>query len=788
MHTFFVGIGKFSVRFRWFIVVGWVLITIFSVKAFPGLNSISQNGNSGFLPDNTPSIQASKLATPFQGNKSSASLTLIVARDSGPLTAADQATIDQVEAYIRTQPNVLLLRDTGVSRDGAARQATIQADVPARGGGAADTLVSNIRSELSSVSQSSGLSMHLTGTLAQHIDTVANSKSTQRQTTNFTYIFIIVLLLLVFRAPLAPLITLIPAGLVLALSGPVITGAANHFNVSVSSITQVILIVLVLGAGTDYALFLIYRVREELRRGLTPPDAVVKAVSTVGETITFSALTVMAALLSLLIAQFGLYQSLGPALAIGIFLMLLAGLTILPALLAIFGRAVFWPTSTKPVDVQPIGLWGRLTAGLVQRPVLTLAIGVIFFGGLAIGTINSPTAGFGDQGSGPAGTDSTAGTDLIAKHYPAPSGNLTEAFFHYSQSIWANPAQLDVAQQQLSSIAAIKTVLGPLSPNGIPLTVPQLTALHQTLGAPQRLPPEEPVALQSTVPALIYNAYRGTAQYISTDGQTVAFLTILKDGGSGPTELNAVPALRDAVNHAGQVAGAAQNGVFGLNEFAYDVNQISSSDLNHIIPLVSVLIALLLALVMRSLTAPLYLVASVVLSYLAALGLVAIVFVHFGGQSGVNFVLPFLMFVFLMALGSDYNILVMMRIREEAHTKPLREAVRDAVSITGTTVTTAGMILAGTFTVLGVAAGNGPGSAQIQQIGFGIAAGVLMDTFLVRTLLVPSVVILLGRWNWWPSPLFKKSAQIAPVSAAPSSADVTANDANTSPMLAGRSE
>lgn len=778
MHKIFIGIGTFSVRFRWLVVAAWIVITIVSVKAFPGLNTISQSGNSGFLPDSTPSIQASKMATPFQ-NTQYASMKLIVARGSGPLTLADQATIDQVEATIRALPQVRVVRDTGTSKDGAARQATIQADVPTRGGAVSGQLVSTIRSDLSAASATSGLEMHLTGTLAQAIDSNSNAKYTQGKTTNFTYIFIIVLLLLVFRAPLAPLITLIPAGLVLALAGPVITGAANRLSVSVSSITQVILIVLVLGAGTDYALFLIYRVREELRRGLQPHDAVIKSVSTVGETITFSALTVMAALMSLLIAQFGLYQSLGPALAIGIFLMLLAGLTMLPALLAIFGRAVFWPTSTKPVEREPVGLWGRMTSSLIAHPVLTLLIGIVFFGGLALGTINSPTAGFADQGSGPAGADSTAGTDLVAKHYPGPTGNLTEAFFHYPQSIWDNPDQLQVAQQQLSGIGAVKTVLGPLSPNGIPLTVAQLTALHQALGAPQNLPPQEPDALQGKLPVLAYNAYRGTAQYISPDSQTIAFITVLRDGGGGPTELNAVPRLRTAINQASQVAGADRAGLYGVNEFAYDVNQVSSNDLNHIIPLVAVLIALLLALVMRSLIAPLYLVVSVVLSYLAALGLVALVFVRLGGQSGVNFVLPFLMFVFLMALGSDYNILVMTRIREEAHHKPLRIAVKDAVSVTGTTVTTAGMILAGTFAVLGVASGNGPGSAQIQQIGFGIAAGVLMDTFLVRTLLVPSIVVLLGRWNWWPSPLFKQ------VTAANEASDPTSD---STPVLLGQSE
>jgi RND superfamily putative drug exporter len=203
--------------------------------------------------------------------------------------------------------------------------------------------------------------------------------------------------------------------------------------------------------------------------------------------------------------------------------------------------------------------------------------------------------------------------------------------------------------------------------------------------------------------------------------------------------------------------------VFSLDAFAYDVETISQSDLVHIIPTVAIIIAILLAIVLRSGIASLFLVPSVVLSYLAALGLVGLVFVHLGGQSGVQFFLPFLMFVFLMALGSDYNVLVMTRIREEAHHRPLREAVRAAVGATGSTVTTAGLVLGGTFAVLGLAAGGSSQAGEIQQIGFGIAAGVLMDTFFVRTIIVPAAVAIVGRWTWWPSPL----SRLQPTTAQP---------------------
>jgi RND superfamily putative drug exporter len=182
---------------------------------------------------------------------------------------------------------------------------------------------------------------------------------------------------------------------------------------------------------------------------------------------------------------------------------------------------------------------------------------------------------------------------------------------------------------------------------------------------------------------------------------------------------------------------------------AYDVSQTSNSDLNRIIPIVAVLIAILLAIVLRSLVAPLYLVVSVLLSYLATLGLAGIIFVHLGSQSNLNFVLPLVVFMFLMALGSDYNILVMSRIREEAHSLPIAQAVKRAVGATGTSVTTAGLILGGTFAALGWSGAD----MQTKQIGYGIAAGILMDTFLVRTLLVPSIVVLIRRWNWWPSSL-----------------------------------
>jgi RND superfamily putative drug exporter len=198
---------------------------------------------------------------------------------------------------------------------------------------------------------------------------------------------------------------------------------------------------------------------------------------------------------------------------------------------------------------------------------------------------------------------------------------------------------------------------------------------------------------------------------------------------------------------------ATDSGVTGEAPALYDISSISNSDLAHVIPIAIIVIGVLLALVMRSLVAPLYLIASVALSYFAALGLAVLVFIEIGGSGGITFILPFLLFIFLLALGEDYNILVMTRIREEAHHMPLREAVSRAIGVTGTTVTSAGLVLAGTFAVFAIVGGGGSGGSQIRDVGIGLAVGVIMDTFVVRTVLVPCTVVLLGRWNWWPSKL-----------------------------------
>ncbi|HVX57968.1 MAG TPA: MMPL family transporter [Candidatus Saccharimonadales bacterium] len=728
----FAKIARFSVRFRWFVLIFWIVAIPVVTANFPSITDVSKNNNSDFLPKDSPTTQAGKLENAFQSEKTATTADIVAVRSDGPLTAADNAAIDRIATAVSHLSYVTSVQNQGVSADGEARELLVGVGGAAFGD-QATTIVSGIRTQLQQ-GLPPGLSLHLTGDMAESVDAESANQKGRNNTESYTVLLIIVLLLLVFRAVLAPLVTLLPAAVVLAVSQPVVA-ESTKIGVDVSFITQILLIVLILGAGTDYGLFLVFRMREELRRGLEPKEAVVKALSRVGESITFSAATVIAALLSLLLASFGLYKGLGPALAIALGIMLLAALTFLPALLAVLGRAVFWPSKTRKREPK-IGLWGRVADRAIQRPWLTLIAGLVIFAGLAVGIHGYRTTGFGNE-SPPAGSDSAIGQQVIAAHFPAANNNPDILILQFDQPVWNNLANVQKAQNELAASSLFKAVSGPFNANGFQLTPAALEQIHAS-------------AVSGTTSA--NPAAQAIAQFISPDGRTVQFYSIFAAGPSGSlAATNATPAVRAELQKVAAGVGAAQNQVYGIDSVGYDVSHIATDDLERIVPVVLIIIALLLAIMLRSLVAPWYLIATVGLSYIATLGFAMIVFVHLGGQEGLNFILPFLLFIFGMALGQDYNILVMSRIREEAHKeKTLFGAVTKAIGVTGTTVTSAGLILAGTFTILGLVGGN----QQVEQIGYSIAFGILLDTFFVRTLLVPSIVALLGYWNWWPSTLY----------------------------------
>jgi RND superfamily putative drug exporter len=745
MHSFFAATGRFAVRFRWAVVAAWVAATVLASLFFPSLASVIKQSNTDLLPASSPSLHAAQLATPFQGPNQTP-VSVVIARGSGPVTAADITAIGRLTASLAKVTDVQQVRDLGESRDHQAVQLEVLAALDLATPGPAQRLVAGLRQAITASALPRDLHAHLAGPAAAQADASQAGQKAVNLGQDVSILFIVVLLLVVFRSLLAPLLTLAPAVLVTQLAGPVI-GEAAKVGLQVSSLTQVLLLVLTLGAGTDYGLFLVFRVREELRAGRTTHDAVTCALARVGESITFSAATVIAALLTLLLATFGLYSSLGAPLAIAITLMLLAALTLLPALLAIVGRAAFWPSRTAR-GTGRLGWWGRIAGRVVAHPAATLAFGLVAFGALATAVLGYSPAGLGSTPAAPAGSDSAAGNALLAAHFPAAASNPTTVLLRFRSPAWDDPAPVAAAEQRLAGLPQFASLTGPFDVNGVTLTPAQLTALHATLVGPNAVsaPP------RGGVPAAAWTAYRAESQFISADGRTVRFNAALTAGDPGSNAaLHQVPAIRAAVAAVARAAGASAYGVAGVAPAGYDVGQASDADLLHIIPVAIIVIGLLLALVMRSLIAPLYLIASVAISYLAAFGLSVLLFQHATGAGGLYFFIPFLMFVFLLALGEDYNILVMTRIREEAADRPLRQAVTRALERTGSTVTSAGLILAGTFGVFALVIGKLPGGGVYTSVLASLAIGILMDAFLVRTLLVPSTVALLGRWNWWPS-------------------------------------
>ncbi len=795
IDTIFRAIGTICVRFRWFVLLVWVAGAVAAVTLLPSLASVTQGNNAKFLPASAPSEHAAVLAAPF-GTAGLLPIPVVAARSGAPLTPADVSALTSLRAELAKVASVGKVIDLGRSRDGRAEQLVVLASQAGGGQNQITTLVDTLRATIAHAGLPAGLQAHLAGNVAVQVDQQKASGTTGNQVQNLSVVFIIVLLVLIFRSLTLALTTIAPAVFSVIISGPLVAEAAQH-GLQVSPLAQYLMIVLVLGAGTDYGLFLVFRVREELRavqhhqesyqsagfggllaalsRDLLRPrpparEAIVTSVTRVGESITFSAGTVIAAVLTLLLASFPFYSNLGVPFAIAIGVILVAGLTLLPALLSIrlsllavkrtifqaaFGRPKLLPWSIQ--GAGKAGTWGRIAGRIVQHPVPTLVAGLVLFGGLALAVFGYQASGFGGNTTPPSGSDSAAGTSLLARHFPQSSANPTSLIFRFAQPVWQHPATLALAGRELAASDLFTQVTGPLNPAGAPMLPAQYAALHAQLGPAGALPPVPPPGTR--VPPLVYQLYRATANYVSADGRTVQYSTGLKAGDPGGTPaMRAVPSLRATTTRVAAAVGAADSAVGGEAPALYDISSISNSDLAKVIPIAILAIGLLLAVVLRSLVAPLYLIASVGLSYLAALGLAVLLFVDIGGSAGLVFFLPFLMFIFLLALGEDYNILVMTRIREEAHRLRLRDAVSRAIGVTGTTVTSAGLILAGTFVVFGVVAGRGSGGSQFRDIAFGLALGILMDTFLVRTLLVPSTVVLLGRWNWWPSRMSRPGA------------------------------
>jgi putative drug exporter of the RND superfamily len=534
---------------------------------------------------------------------------------------------------------------------------------------------------------------------------------------------VILILLIVYRSPVLWFFPLFSSVLALGAAALIIYPLAKHNVITLNGQSQGILSVLVIGAGTDYALLLISRYREELHTHASRVDAMIRAWRGAAPAIGASATTVIIGLMCLTLGELNSDKSLGPVCAIGIACTVAVMLTFLPVFLVLFGRWVFWPRIPhvdNQADIATHGAWGRFAAALGRHPrrswVITAAFLLICLAGIA----GLKTDGLTVTQSFTTKPDAVKGQATFDKAFDNGAGAPAQ--------IIASVAKADEV------IAAAKQVSGvDTSDGGICIATDYTKVADLIKSNGGTIPPGTNTT--GCAPEI--------AQVSPVNGRILidANLTSRYDTSQAA---DTVIALRKVV-HAIDGADAK---VGGQTAATYDVQQASRHDRNLIIPIVLVVILLVLGLVLRAILAPLLLILTVVLSFSASLGVSAVVFNHVFHFANADPAFPLLAFVFLVALGIDYNIFLMTRVREETLKHGTRSGILRGLSVTGGVITSAGVVLAATFIVLGVLP-----LVFLAELGFAVAFGVLLDTILVRSVLVPALSHDLGRKIWWPSKL-----------------------------------
>jgi putative drug exporter of the RND superfamily len=698
-------------RGKWVVLAVWLAIAVVIAPFSGKLESVEKNESSSYLPGNAESTKVLAVTTKFQGGDI-ASAVVIYRRPTG-LTPADvdHARADFCAIVAQKLPGVLAAPSgvctPGSTQAGATPQSgqqqqsqwippTLSPDqkamiygIPINAAGGTQEASQHLVDDVDAIRQrvgegSDGLDVKVTGGAGFSADAVKIFNNIDSKLLYATLLIVAVLLLITYRSPVLWLIPLITVAFAEQCSRAVAYALAQS-GVVVNGETAGVLVVLVFGAGTDYALLIVARYREELRRHEDRHEAMAFAMRRSSPAILASGLTVIAGLLCLLAASLNSNRGLGPVSAVGIAIGLIAMLTLLPAILVITGRWVFWPF--VPHYGSPLreesGMWARIGHAISPRPrmvwiVVTVVLGAMAFGLLRIDTNLTQLEGF--RGT----VDSVQGQKLLALSFPQGA-----------------TAPTDMVVTPASNAARAAEVAQ---------TVP---------GVVQVAPPV-------------------------VRGNTALVEVILKPDPYSPQAFDAVDALRAKVKAA---AGPGAL-VGGQSAIQLDVNRSATRDFRLIVPMILLVVLLILGGLLRAILAPVLLILTVILSYLAALGASVLVFKNIFDFGGIDPGVPLLVFVFLVALGVDYNIFLMARVREESLTLGTREGMLKGLAVTGGVITSAGIVLAGTFSVLGVLP-----LVVLTEIGFTVAFGVLLDTLVVRSILVPALTLDVGKRMWWPSAL-----------------------------------
>jgi RND superfamily putative drug exporter len=671
---------------KWLVVGFWVVVLVLAFPLSKKLTGAEKNDLKYWLPSSAESTKVLDVQSRFQSPNIFPGI-VVYERSSG-LTSADQfkATVD-ARRFARI-PGVLRGQVVGPipSADGKAMQTILQVNLGPKGWANAPKVVDDIRAITNS--NPGGLVSHVTGPLGNAADNQNVFKGISGTLLWSAVAVVIIILLITYRSPVLWLLPVVSSGVALIISQAVIYLLAAHAGLVVNAQSAGILEVLVFGASTDYALLIVARYREELRRHDRRHAAMAEALRRAGPAIIASATTVILALLTLLAAELNSTRDLGPVLAIGVAVGLLVMITLLPALLVTFPRGVFWPYKPTYGSPEPTtrGMWARVGWAIAPRARITWITTAVLLGVLALGLTGLKANGLTNAQAFRGHPDSVVGATVLAEHFPAGVGEPV--------IVIGNPR----AAVPLRSAFAATPGIDSVSP-------PQLRAGYAYLEGTLKAPPDS------------------QAGYDTIDRVRAA--------------VHAVP--------------GADAQVGGVTAIGLDVKRATAHDRNLIIPLILVVVFVILALLLRALVAPLILTATVVLSFAAALGVSSFFFNHVFGFGGADTAFPLFVFVFLVALGIDYNIFLMTRVREEAIKRDARHGAIVGLAATGGVITSAGFVLAGTFAVLATIP-----STFLTELGFAVAFGILLDTIVVRSVLVTALNLDLGRWMWWPSALAHK--------------------------------
>jgi RND superfamily putative drug exporter len=688
----------------------WISLGIWAVLAV-GLTVIApRNPTPHSAMVNLPaSAEASKadaaIAKDFSRSKGTPAAIVLYRR--GGLAAADRTDAQSIARWLRSSaaPKTVVgvldplsarvsERAGLISKDRSTL--VIQGYIADRGGNTLTDAVEAIRRHVGSGS-GSGLEIRISGPAGIMTDLNGLTGNAANSLLLGAILVVLVILALVYRAPLLALLPVIAVGWAYAVANSLLTIGQHVDGTALNGQATASAPIVLFGLGTDYTLFIISRYRPELTRQPDAPAAMRRALRAVAEPVLASGSIVFLATLTLTLAALPAYHDWGPALATGVACVLLAGLTLIPALLTLFGRAAFWPSVPRfGHPEQPrVRIWSDLGSFVARRPVVATVLPIVFLTILATGVLQyKPRFAFLD--SFLRTTDSLQGYD-----------RLKQAF---------GPGSLAPTQVVVNSAAGSDAVRARL-------------AVQRALSA-------SPGVL-SVTPA-------GT----SRDGRSGLFEMQLRGDPYASGTIDLVPRLRAAARQAIARAGGGQVLIGGETATSYDSRVVSADDTRVVVAAVLVLISVVLGLFLRSILAPLYLLPINALSFGAAFGLVVYINDWILSSSTASVQLAVILFVFLAALGADYNIFLLSRVREEARSYPLNEAVRRSVASTGGVITSAGIVLAGTFSVLTTFPVR-----DAVEVGLGVALGVLLETFVVRSLLVPGVTLLIGRNAWWPSKL-----------------------------------